>query len=73
MQGTRVQAPIREDPTCHGATKSVRHNYWAWALEPASHNYWAHVPQLQKPMHVEPMLCIKRSHLNEKPVPRNEE
>ena len=27
MQGTRVRAPIREDPTCHGATKPVRHNY----------------------------------------------
>ncbi|KAJ8791477.1 hypothetical protein J1605_004282 [Eschrichtius robustus] len=35
MQGTRVQALIREDPTCHGATKPVRHNYWACALEPA--------------------------------------
>ena len=27
MQGTRVQAPVLEDPTCHGATKPVRHNY----------------------------------------------
>ena len=27
MQGTRVRALVREDPTCHGATKSVRHNY----------------------------------------------
>ena len=36
MQGTRVQALVREDPTCHGATKPVRHNYWACALEPAS-------------------------------------
>ncbi|XP_032483326.1 COMM domain-containing protein 10 isoform X1 [Phocoena sinus] len=27
MQGTRVQALVREDPTCHGATKPVRHNY----------------------------------------------
>ena len=45
MQGTRVQAPAQEDPTCRGATKLVRHNYWAWALEPTSHNNWAHVPQ----------------------------
>ena len=29
MQGTRVQALVREDPTCHRATKPVRHNYWA--------------------------------------------
>ena len=27
MQGTRVRALVREDPTCHGATKPVRHNY----------------------------------------------
>ena len=29
MQGTRVWALVREDPTCHGATKPVHHNYWA--------------------------------------------
>ena len=61
MQGTRVQTLVREDPTCHGATKPVRRNYWACALEPASHNYWAHVPQLLKPVRLEPMLH------NEKP------
>ena len=27
MQGTRVRALVREDPTCHGATKPVRCNY----------------------------------------------
>ena len=27
MQGTRVRDLVREDPTCHGATKPVRHNY----------------------------------------------
>ena len=26
-QGTRVRALVREDPTCHGATKPVHHNY----------------------------------------------
>ena len=26
-QGTRVQSLVREDPTCRGATKPVRHNY----------------------------------------------
>ena len=40
MQGTRVRALVREDPTCRGATKPVRHNYWACTLEPASH-YWS--------------------------------
>ena len=46
MQGTQVQALVWEDPTCRGATKPMRHDYWACALEPASHNYWAHEPQL---------------------------
>ena len=41
MQGTRVWALVREDPTCRGATKSVRHNYQA------------HVPQVLKPAHLE--------------------
>ena len=63
-QGTRVQ----EDPTCRGATKPVRHDYWACALEPASHNYWAHMPQLLKPARLEPTLHNKRSHRNEKPA-----
>ena len=27
MQGTWVQALVREDPTCLGATKPLRHNY----------------------------------------------
>ena len=27
MQGTRVCAPVREDPTCRGAARPVSHNY----------------------------------------------
>ena len=27
MQGTWVQALVREDPTCRGATRPVSHNY----------------------------------------------
>ena len=61
MQGTRVWSLVREDPTCHGATKPVRHNYWAC------------VTQLLKPACLEPVLCNKRSHRNEKPMHRNEE
>ena len=34
MQGTRLQSLIQEDPTCHGATKSMCHSYWACALQP---------------------------------------
>ena len=30
-QETRVQALVREDPTCRGATRPVSHNYWACA------------------------------------------
>ena len=73
MQGTRVRSLVPEDPTFRGATKPVRHNYWACALEPASHNYWAHVPQLLKPVHLEPVLCNKRSHHNEKPMHHNDQ
>ena len=73
MQGTRVRALVQENPTCRRATKPVRHNYWACALEPASHNYWAHMPQLLKPTRLEPVLHNKRSHHNEKPVHGNEE
>ena len=72
MQGTRVWALVREDPTCRGATKPVCHNYWACCtLELASHNYWARVPQLLKPTCLEPVLCNKRSHRNEKPAHLN--
>ena len=87
MQGTRVQALVREVPraaeqlspwatTTEPALWSPRatstepkcHNYWACALELACHNYQACVPQLLKPAHLEPVLCNKRSHRNEKPV-----
>ena len=73
VQGTQVRALVQEDPTCRRATEPMRHNYWACALEPVSHNYWARVPQLLKPMHLEPVLHNKRSHRNEKPAHRNEE
>ena len=72
MQGTWVRALVQEDATCCRATKPVRHNYWACALEPASHNYWACV-LLLKPACLQPMLPNKRSHCNEKPVHHNEE
>ena len=52
---------VREDSTCHGATK------------PTSHNYWAHTLQLLKPARLEPMLRNKRSHHNEEPAHHNKE
>ena len=36
------------------ATKLMRHNYSACALERGSHNYWAHPQQLLKPTSIEP-------------------
>ena len=73
MQGTRVRALVREDPTCLGATGPVCHNYWACALEPASHNYWACEPQLLKPACLEPVLCNGRGHRSERPMCCREE
>ena len=73
MQRTLVWSLVQGDPTCRGATKPMCHNYWACTPEPASHNYWARVPQLLQPARLEPMLCNKRSHCNEKPTHRNEE
>ena len=49
MQGARVHALVREDPTCGRATKPVCRNYWACSLEPTSHNYWAHMPRARAP------------------------
>ncbi|KAJ8787666.1 hypothetical protein J1605_022824 [Eschrichtius robustus] len=62
MQGTRVRALVREDPTCREATKPACHTTTG-----------AREPQLLKPAHLEPVLRNKRSHHNEKPVHRNEE
>ena len=61
MQGTLVRSLLGEDPTCHGATK------------PVHHNYWPHAPELLKPARLEPVVRNKRSHHNEKPVHHNEE
>ena len=55
MQETWVRALVQEDPTCRGATKPVRHNYWACALEPVSHNYWTCMPRAHAPQQAEPL------------------
>ena len=39
---------VPEDPSCHGATKPVYHNYRARTLESVSHSYRAHMPELLK-------------------------
>ena len=72
MHGTQVWSLVQEDPTCNGATKPLHHNYSAWALEPVSHIYWAHVPQLLKPVCLEPVLRNKKSpHTATKSSPRS--
>ena len=58
-QGVQVWSLVREDFTCHGATKPMCHNYWAHAPELVSSNY-SSVHDLG------PGLCNKRSHHSEK-------
>ena len=63
-QGTWVQSLVLEDPTWWRTTKPMHLN--CWALESGSHNYWN--------LHaLEPKLCNKKSHHNEKPTQHNEE
>ena len=52
--GDTGSSPGRANPTCHGATKPVCHNYWACALEPMRHNYWARVPRAHTPQQEKP-------------------
>ena len=40
VQGTQVQSLVREDPSCHGATKLMCHSLQASVLEPMTHNCW---------------------------------
>ena len=53
-QRTQIRALVREDPTCRGATKPVRHSCWDCALEPGSHNYWARLPRAHAPQQEKP-------------------
>ena len=81
MQGTWVWALVGEDPTCRRATKPVRYNYWARALEHASHNYWAcapwaRAPQQEKPLQWEacaPQGSVAPAHRNERKRARSSE
>ena len=65
MQGTRVRALVREDPTCHGATKPVCHNYWACALEPVSPNYWSQCSTIRE------ATTMRSTHTATKSSPRS--
>ena len=69
MQGTWVWALVQEDPTCRGATKPVRHNYWACALEPTSHSYWARALQLLSPRAATTEARVPRAHAPQQKKP----
>ena len=71
MPWTQVWSLVWEDPTCHGPAKTEHHSYWVSTLEPWSHNYWAHTLWLLNPMCLEPVLCNKRNHRNERPPHSN--
>ena len=60
-QGTQVRSLDREDSTCCGISKPVCHNCWGPML------------QLLKPTYLEPVLCNKGSHCNEKLTHHNAE
>ena len=70
MQGTRVHALVREDPTCRGAARPVSHNYWACASG-------ACAPQQERPRQWEaraPRWRVAPAHCNwKKPLHRNED
>ena len=57
MQGTSVWSLVQEDPTGHGTTKPMNHNYWspsprARALQQEKPPQWeAHTPQLESSPH----------------------
>ena len=48
LQATQVRSPIQEDSTCHGTTTIIELSR-------------AHKPQLQKPMHLVPVLCNEKN------------
>ena len=60
MQGTRVRALVWEDPTCHGATKLVHHNYWARVPQLAT-TPEARMPTAQAPQQTEATAMRSRS------------
>ena len=64
MQGTQVWSLVQEDTTCCRAAKPVRHNYWACALEPGE----VRCRKYFSSHALEPVLCNKRSHCNQKPA-----
>ena len=61
IQGPLVPSLVQGDSTCPGATKPLHHNHWSCALEPGSCSCWAQVPQVSKPVCLEPMVCKRET------------
>ena len=61
MQKAQVRSLVRKDPICHGATKSMRHNCWACAVESGNCNYPATCCNYRNPCTLEPVLWDKGS------------
>ena len=62
MQEIRVRALVREDPTCRGATKPVRHNYCLRSR--------AHEPQLLSPRATTTEARVTRAHALQQEKPQ---
>ena len=54
MQRTRVRSLVQEDPTCHGATKPVRHACEPQLLSPLVATTEARVPRVRAPQEKPP-------------------
>ena len=67
-QETQVGSLVREDYTCHGANNLCTTTIDPVLECPRAINYRAHLQQLLKPEHLEPVPCNKRSHHNEMPI-----
>ena len=61
MHKTQVRSLVQEDPTYSRATNDTCCNSWAYALKPVGHNYWAHMSQLLKPTHLEPISATREA------------
>ena len=61
VQGTRVRALVQEDPTCHGASKPVRHNTEPALQSPRATATEGHVPRACAPQQEKPPQREARS------------
>ena len=73
MQGTQLRSLVWEGLTCREATKPVRHNHWACALEPARHSYWsprATTTEACVPQQLSPPAATTEAHVTRARAPQ---